>query len=448
MKVLVIGAGLAGSEAAYYLANHGISVFLAEMKAKKPNPAQKLSSFAELVCTNSLKSVRPETAHGLLKYEMQKLNSLVLAAAWDSRVPAGDALAVDRVLFSEQITEKLTNHYLITIIDEEITDPLAAMKKLQCDCVVVATGPLTSANLEIWLKEFAAIGNGKSEDWYFYDAIAPVVDLDSLNLKVLYAKDRYKSETESADYLNAPMNKEQYEAFVGELVKAEKVPVQKFEEYKFFESCLPIDVTAERGIDTLRFSCMKPVGLEHNQQRPYAVVQLRKENLLGDALNLVGFQNRLTHKEQVRIFKMIPGFENATFNKLGSVHRNSFINAKKLLNFDLSSKEYPCLYFAGQIVGVEGYTESASMGLYVGFQILRKLKGLQSLPWPKETGIGALINYVQTIKKPCPSNINMGLLPSVTLSKEQRKNKERKRIKKQLIAECAQKSLDNFLLSL
>ena len=264
----------------------------------------------------------------------------------------------------------------------------------------MATGPLTSEPLEKWI-----MANVSKSDFYFYDAIAPVVDGDSLDYTKLYYKDRHKESVdgEEADYLNAPMNKEQYEAFVSELVKGEKVPPANFEELKYFEACLPIDTLATRGKDTPRFGCMKPIGLSSPEgESYYAVVQLRRENLLGSAFNLVGFQTRLTYKEQQRIFKMIPGLENASFIHLGSVHRNSFLNARKLLNFDLSCKEFPRLFFAGQMTGVEGYTESASMGLYTGYQVLRKLNELESQNFPLESAIGGLINYLMTVPKPTP----------------------------------------------
>jgi methylenetetrahydrofolate--tRNA-(uracil-5-)-methyltransferase len=443
-KVLIIGAGLAGSEAATLLARHGIKVVLAECKAKAPNEAQKLKTAAELVCTNSLKSMNPDSGHGLLKHEMKVFSSVVLEVGNATAVPAGDALAVDRVKFSAQIHQKLVDNPNIEFLDEEVINPLETGEKYGCDFIIVATGPLTKKPLETWIQEKVS-----KDDFYFYDAIAPVVDADSLDYSKLYFKDRYKpvneEEGEKADYLNAPMTKEEYDNFVEELVKAEIVPPQNFEEVKYFEACLPIDTLATRGRETLRFSCMKPVGLETNDGKvPYACVQLRKENLQGSAFNLVGFQTRLTYKEQIRIFKMIPGFENATFNHLGSVHRNSFLNARKLLNFDLSSKEFPKLYFAGQITGVEGYTESASMGLYVATQILRKIKGEEPLNWPVETGIGALINYIMTVSKPSPSNINFGLLPPVTLDKTQRRNKLRKKIKKELAAKRAREVFNKF----
>jgi methylenetetrahydrofolate--tRNA-(uracil-5-)-methyltransferase len=439
-KVLVIGAGLAGSEAAHYLANAGAEVILVENKTIKKNPSQKLDAFAELVCTNSLKSMNVNSAHGLLKLEMKALNSLILESATQAAVPAGDALAVDREPFSNYITEKLKNHENITVIAKEAVDPLELQKEYDCQYTVIATGPLTTDPLANWIQK-----NISGDDFYFYDAIAPVVDADSLDYSKLYFKDRHKEASESADYLNAPMSEEQYYNFVEELVKADKVPAQNFEEYKFFEACLPIDLMAERGKDTPRFSCMKPIGLKmEDGTEPYAVIQLRKENLLGSAFNMVGFQTRLKYPEQKRVFRMIPGFENAEFVHLGSVHRNSFLNAKKLLNFDLSSKEYPSLYFAGQITGVEGYTESSSMGLYVAGQIVRKLTGKESIKWPVDTAIGALVNYIMTVPKPVPSNINFGLLPSIPLNKEQRKSRDRKKIKKQLVSDKAQLSFQEF----
>jgi methylenetetrahydrofolate--tRNA-(uracil-5-)-methyltransferase len=284
-------------------------------------------------------------------------------------------------------------------------------------------------------------------DFYFYDAIAPVVDSDSLDYSKLYFKDRHKELDDSADYLNAPMTEEQYYGFVEELRNAETVKAQSFEEYKFFEACLPIDLMAQRGVDTPRFSCMKPIGLElEDGTQPYAVVQLRKENLLGSAFNLVGFQTRLTYPEQKRVFAMIPGFENASYTHLGSVHRNSYLNAKKLLNPDMSAKETPNVFFAGQISGVEGYTESSSMGLYVASQIFRQIEGKDSANWPIETGIGCLVNYLMTQVKPSPSSINFGLLPPVPLTKEQRRDgKNRKRVKKELASQRAREVFSAFM---
>lgn len=442
-RVLVIGAGLAGSEAAMYLAQQGISVVLMEGKTIKLNPAQKIPTFAELVCTNSLKSLDPHSAHGLLKSEMKAMGSFIIESAQKHAVPAGDALAVDRDLFSQEVTRGLKEHPLIQVVEQEASDPLKHKTDFQCDYIIVATGPLTSKALEDWITKDVS-----GDDFYFYDAIAPVVDADTLDLSKMYFKDRHKDIEAGGDYLNSPMTKEQYYAFVEELVKAEKVPPKEFEDWKFFESCLPIDLMAERGKDTARFSCMKPVGLEPdiNGKWPFAVVQLRKENLLGSAYNLVGFQTRLTYKEQVRVFRMIPGLEEASFIHLGSCHRNSFLNARKLLEWDLTSKKYPEIYFAGQITGVEGYTESAAMGLYVAFQLTRRIKGEEAIRFPVETAMGALVNYIMTIEKPCPSNINFGLLPSVELSKEQRR--QGKKLKKELVAKRAQDVFQSFLSEL
>lgn len=449
-RVLVIGAGLAGSEAAYFLASRGIQVVLLESKRLAPNPSQKMKTFAELVCTNSLKSLNPDSGHGLLKHEMKAMGSVILELALKHAVPAGEALAVDRELFSAAVSEVLENHPQIEYHDENVASPMEAMKKYNCSYAIVATGPLTTEALQNWLEvDFA------KEDFYFYDAIAPVVDGDSLDYSKLYFKDRHtpievseegEEEAAQADYLNAPMTKEEYEAFIAALVEAEKVGPAKFEEMKYFEACLPIDLMAERGVETPRFGPMKPIGLERTDGTiPYACVQLRRENLLGSAFNLVGFQTRLKYPEQKRVFSMIPGLENASFLHLGSVHRNSFLNARTLLNFDLSAKSDAKIFFAGQMTGVEGYTESASMGLYVASQVLRQLKGLSSEAWPVETAIGALINYLMTVHKPAPSNINFGLLPPVTLTKEQRRDrKNRKRIKKELAAKRAREVFDAF----
>ncbi len=443
-RVMVIGAGLAGSEAAMYLAKNNVEVVLVESKKIKLNPAQKNPNFAELVCTNSLKSLDPNSAHGLLKAEMKSFGSFIIETAEKNAVPAGDALAVDRDLFSQEVTEKVRNHPLIQVVDLEASNPIDLKKQFHCDFIIIATGPLTSKSLEEWiLKEVS------SDDFYFYDAIAPVVDADSLDLSKMYFKDRHKDIDEGGDYLNSPMTKEQYYAFIEELKNAEKVQPKDFEDWKFFESCLPIDLMAERGPDTARFSCMKPVGLEPdiNGKWPFAVVQLRKENLLGSAYNLVGFQTRLTYKEQVRVFRMIPGFEEASFIHLGSCHRNSFLNARNLLDFDLKSKKHPEIYFAGQITGVEGYTESASMGLYVAIQLLRRMKGELPLRFPVETAIGALVNYIMTIEKPCPSNINFGLLPSIEFTRDQKKAGGKK-LKKELVARRAQEVFQSFQSSI
>jgi methylenetetrahydrofolate--tRNA-(uracil-5-)-methyltransferase len=407
-----------------------------------PNPAQKLKTAAELVCTNSLKSNVPESGHGLLKQEMKALGSVVLEVGYQTAVPAGDALAVDREKFSKLIHEKLLREPLIEFIEKEVADPFAAQKEYGCDYVILATGPLTGEALSNWIQKEIC-----GDDLYFYDAIAPVVDADTIDYSKMYWKDRWKNPEEvEPNYLNIALDEQQYKEFVADLIAAEKVPMASFEKPKYFESCLPIDVMAERGEQTLSFSCMKPVGLyEEGKQKPYAVVQLRKENLLGSAYNLVGFQNRLTYKEQLRVFRKLPGMEKAQFAKLGSIHRNSFINAAKLLKSDLSLKTHPHFYLAGQITGVEGYTESSSMGLYVAFQLKRKIEGKSSLRWPVETGIGALVNYLMTQLNPTPTNINFGLLPSVVVGKKIKNGGLRKKYKKELASKRATEYLANFI---
>jgi len=427
-KVVVVGAGLAGSECAWFLANRGIEVILIERKKIALNPSQKNPHFAELVCTNSLKSLQPNSSHGLLKIEMEKLGSLVLKVAHQTAVPAGDALAVDRDLFSAAITKELEAHPKIKIVDQDVSNPTEELKKWEANAIVVATGPLTSVALESWLKELT------KDNLYFYDAIAPVVDAETLDYSKLYFKDRHKDPVDSADYLNAPFTKDEYIHFISELKNAEKVKPKNFEEEKFFESCLPIDLMAERGDETARFSCMKPIGLalDPKGKWPYAVLQLRKENLLGSAFNLVGFQTRLTYPEQKRVFRLIPGLENAEFLHFGSVHRNTYLDSSKLINWDLSLKSDPQIYFAGQILGVEGYTESAAMGLYAGLQVFHKISKGVSLEAPAtSTPIGALLNYIKTWERPVPSNINFGLLPIVDSSlidKKIDKKKQRKDI--------------------
>lgn len=435
-KVLVVGAGLAGVEVAYYLASRGVEVILAECKALQLGPAQKLATFGELVCSNSLKSLDLSTGHGILKREMEHMSSLVLATAYAHRVPAGSALAVERVGFSHALTLALENHPLIRIINSEIVDPWAARAQWQADYVVVATGPLTTAPLSQWIRD-----NISQEDFYFYDAIAPVVDGDTIDRSYFYRMDRH-GEVGQGDYLNLPLNREQYEHFILLLQQGEKVPAREFEDYQFFESCLPIDLMAERGVDTARFSCLRPIGLEPSKgKRPHAVIQLRQENLLGNAYNLVGFQTRLTYKEQIRIFRTLPGMGNAEFLHLGQVHRNSFLNAKKLLNRDLSLITDSHTFFAGQITGVEGYTESASMGLYVGAQIWHRLRGDSgTLCFPVETAIGALVNYLMTVPKPTPSNINLGLFPPV----EQLRGRKNRAAKREIIAQRAGQAWEQF----
>lgn len=445
-KILIVGAGLAGCEAAYYLAKKNYSIVLVEGKKIKPTPAQSLEYFAELVCTNSLKSIKQTSAHGLLKYDMEQFGSLVLQVGNQEgiRVPAGDSLAVDRMLFSKKIQEVLQSTEKIQIVEELVSNPLEFAQKHSCTHIILATGPLTHGGLDQWIQE-----NICTQNLYFYDSIAPIVDADSLNYEKLYFKDRHLEVDEKikADYLNAPFTKEEYLKFVEELAKAEFIPPKNFEKEIFFENCLPVDVMAKRGKDTLRYSCMKPIGLENpiDNKRPYAVVQLRKENLLGDAFNLVGFQSRLTYADQKRIFCMIPGLENAEFFHYGSVHRNTFIHAKEVLDWDFSSKKFPTIYFAGQIVGVEGYTESAMCGLYVAYMLDKKLNSLSSLKtidkWPLEIATGALVNHIMTAQRPSPTSINFGIMPTPEFIP---KGVDKKLFKKEFIVHQAKEAWKNF----
>ena len=445
--VAIIGAGLAGCDCAWFLAKKGIKVTLLEAKTLKQTPAQKSKFLAELVCTNSLKSQSTQSAHGLLKDEMKDLDSLILATALKHQVPAGEALAVNRDLFSQEITHKLKEHPLITIVEKIVTDPLALKDQLQTDAVVVATGPLGHSEFENWLEKNLSLPlvtqvvtqekkEGKQQGLYFYDAIAPIVEGETLDYSKLYWKDRHQSSLlgKQGDYLNAPLTKEEYYHFVEELCQADVVLPHNFEDPKFFESCLPVDIMALRGKETLRFSCMKPIGLERpDGSLPFAVVQLRKENLLGNAFNLVGMQNRLKYKEQERIFRLIPGLEQANFLHLGSVHRNTFLNARLLLNSNFSSKKYPWLFFAGQITGVEGYTESASIGLYVGHCLAFPE---HPTPWPVETAIGALVSFCLTNTRACPSNFNFGLMPPLEVE-ETKKRKKPLAVKRSLLVSRA-----------
>lgn len=436
-QVLIVGAGLAGSEAAWFLAQKGVRVRLVESKTLHLGPAQKQKNFAELVCTNSLKSLDPTSAHGILKHEMRAMGSLVLEVASECQVPADQALAVDRERFGELVTQRLKSHPLIEVEDKIIEDPQLERQAGGHQFVIIACGPLPHPKLESWLKN-----NFLKDDYYFYDAIAPVVDADSLDTSKMYFKGRHG---EGGDYLNVPFNKEEYLKLIEAMVGAQKVAPKNFEEEKFFEACLPIDLMAQRGVETARFSCMKPMGLETpDGHRPYAVLQLRKENLLGSAYNLVGFQTRMTYGEQARVLKMIPGFEQASFLHFGSVHRNSFLYAKSQLNFDLSAKSDSTIYFAGQVTGVEGYTESSSMGLYVAWQILRRLKAMPAVSLPVECAMGALVHYLMTAQRPTPSSINIGLFPEVALTHEMRKSKGKKKAKRELVAQRAKEIFDQF----
>lgn len=405
VTVNVIGAGLAGCEAAWRLAQEGINVRLYEMKPEKFSPAHKYGGFAELVCSNSLKAARLESAAGLLKYEMEHLGSLTVPCAKENSVEAGGALAVDREKFSDCVTEKIRSHPLIEVVGGEVT-------ALPDGIVIIATGPLTSGAMADTIKQLC--GEGLS----FYDAAAPIVTYESLELDKVFFASRY--DRGDADYINCPMNKEEYLAFHEALVNAERVQLKDFETHPFsvYEGCMPIEVLASRGVDTMRFGPMKPVGITDKRtgKRPYAVIQLRRENSEGTLFNLVGFQTNLKFGEQKRVFSMIPGLENAEFMRYGVMHRNTFINSPELLNADFSMREHPDIYFAGQITGVEGYMESAASGIIAGIAAARKIKGLEPLVLPNDTMTGALSRYISdpfNAGKFQPMGANMGILPDI-----------------------------------
>ncbi len=417
-EVAIVGSGLAGSEAAWQLAQLGRRVDLYEMRPQRPTPAHKTSDCAELVCSNSFKSRSLENAHGLLKAELNQFGSLILQTAERFAVPAGQALAIDRQPFSASITQQLSNHPNIALLREEVEDLDKLLEHYAA--VLVATGPLTSDALSESLQQLIGIGHLS-----FYDAIAPVVTVESINSQVAFQASRY--DKGEADYLNCPFSQQQYEDFVAAILAADKVPMHQFEDVRPFEGCLPIEVMAERGLDTLRFGPLKPVGLPHPEpgEQFHAVVQLRQENALRTLYNLVGFQTKMTWTAQQQIFRTIPGLEEAEFVRLGSIHRNTFLNSPKLLNSRLQLQQEPRLFFAGQLTGVEGYTESTSMGLAAAYFLHHELRG-DSLPeLPGTTMMGGLIRYLTTTdpKHFQPMNANFGLLepPQERIPKPQRK---------------------------
>ncbi len=398
-NVTVIGAGLAGSEAAWQLANRGYMVTLCEMKPKKYSPAHKYSGFAELVCSNSLKSADTASACGMLKEEMRYMGSLTMKAAEATRVSAGGALAVNREQFSDYITDKLKNHTNIEIIEKEITD-------FPVSNTVIATGPLTSDAFAEKIQE--KCGTPLS----FYDAAAPIVTADSIDMSMAFFATRY--DKGEADYINCPMTREEYETFYNELVNAESVPLKKFENLTVYEGCMPVEVLAKRGIESVRYGCMKPVGLTDPRtgRRPYAVVQLRKENNEGTLYNLVGFQTNLKFGEQKRVFSMITGLQNAEFVRYGVMHRNTFLNGPALLDNTFKLKNSDNIYFAGQITGVEGYVESAMSGIIAGINLARSLEAKEPLKLPETSMTYALCKHVSTENKDFqPMGANMGILP-------------------------------------
>lgn len=408
MKVKVIGAGLAGCEAAVQLARRGFSVELYEMKPQKYSPAHKYSGFAELVCSNSLKAARVESACGLLKEEMRRFGSVICAAAEKTAVPAGGALAVNRTEFSDEVTRIVTSEPNITVISGEVTE-------LPTENAVICTGPLTSDALAEKIREVC--GEGLS----FYDAAAPIVTAESIDFTKAFFQTRY--DKGDADYINCPMDKEQYERFYEELIHAESAPLKEFDRpeesfgLKVYEGCMPVEVLAKRGIEAVRYGCMKPVGLTdpHTGRRPYAAVQLRKENSEGTMYNLVGFQTNLKFGEQKRVFSLIPGLENAEFVRYGVMHRNTFIDSPRLLNEHFMLKGSRNVFFGGQITGVEGYVESAASGIAAGRALADILSGKQPLSLPKTTMMGALAAYISdpTVERFQPMGSNMGILPAL-----------------------------------
>ncbi len=400
-KIRVIGGGLAGSEATYQLAKRGYEVELYEMRPVTKTPAHNTENLAELVCTNSFRSDALSNAAGLLKEEMRILDSIIMSSADASRIPAGSALAVDRENFSHFVEAKLAKMDNVTIIKEEITeiDPNIP--------TIIATGPLTSTDLSKSIQTLV-----HDESLYFYDAVAPIVDSESINFDIAYRKSRY-DKGDGKDYINCPMNKEEFDAFHRAIMESELAPMRDFEDVKVFEGCMPVEVMAKRGPKTMTFGPLKPVGLEKpDGTRPYAVVQLRQDNAAGTLYNLVGFQTRIKWGDQKRIIQMIPGLENVEIVRYGVMHRNTFINSPKSLNSNYQMKEYPNVFFAGQITGVEGYIESSASGLYAALSLINHLEGKALPELSKETIMGSMANYVASANQHNfqPMNANFGLV--------------------------------------
>lgn len=459
--ITIVGGGLAGCEAAYQIAKKGIKVKLYEMKPIKFSPAHSSENLAEIVCSNSFKSNLLTNACGLLKEELRRLDSMLIKIADETSVPAGQALAVDRDLFSKRVTEEIKNNSLIEVIHEEVTDILRISEK---GIVIIATGPLTSEKLAKQIQELTG-----EDKLYFYDAAAPIISKDSINFDIAFYGDRYsqekkKDETEEEwrkrqnleqkDYINLPMNKEEYENFCKELINAEVVTLHEFEKREIFEGCMPIEVMAKRGIDTLRFGPLKPVGFDdpRTAKRPYAVVQLRQDDKQAQLYNIVGFQTNLKFGEQKRVFSLIPGLENAEFVKYGVMHRNTYINSSILLDETYNLKKNKNIYFAGQITGVEGYVESISSGMVAALNAENKFKKLNKLEsenadmdsekviFSEFTIIGGLAKYISTPNsKFQPMNANFGILPDL--------DGEKIRDKKQRYEMCAKRSL-NYILQI
>jgi methylenetetrahydrofolate--tRNA-(uracil-5-)-methyltransferase len=428
--VTIIGAGLAGSEAAFQLASRGIPVILYEMRPIQQTPAHKSAHFAELVCSNSFKADTLDTPSGVLKAEMRRLGSLILACADLYRVPAGKALAVDRDLFAAEVTRRISEHPLITVIRQEVTE-------IPDGVTVIASGPLTSPALTERLRELFGM-----DFLYFYDAISPLVEKDSVDLSRAFWASRYGYGGE--DYINLPLDRDQYDTFVSALISAETVELHEPDKAIYFEACLPLEEIARRSRDALRFGPLKPVGLRDPKtgDQPFAVVQLRQENLAHTELGIVGFHTRLKYPEQKRVFSLIPGLENAEFTRYGRMHRNLFVNSPALLTPQLNLRRNPDIFLAGQITGVEGYLESAATGLIVGLTLAQLARGEPPITFPPETALGALVHYVTSPRDPYqPTNITWGMFAPLDPPVKQ------KRLRNELIASRALATLENCLSS-
>ena len=436
-RIKIIGAGLAGCEAALQCARRDVKVELCEMRPLRSTPAHQTANFAELVCSNSLKSESENTAPWLLKEEMRRAGSRLIRIAEQTRVPAGHALAVDRDAFSAAVTDAIAGEPHIEVIRGEVT----AIDERD-GITVIATGPLTSDALS---QEIARLSG--NDHLYFYDSISPIVEADSIDMSRVYLAARYGKGT--ADYINCPFSKEEYDLFYDALLAAQSVEGHEWEKLNYFEGCLPIEEIARRGRDTLRFGPMKPVGLvdPRSGKMPYAVVQLRRENLRADSYNLVGFQNHLKFGEQARVLRLIPGLENAKFLRYGQIHRNTYINAPSLLGPLLNMKQHGSVFFAGQISGVEGYTESIAMGMLVGIHVSAIAQGqrLQALPPPRETALGSLVHYIcnAEAKNFQPANITFDLLPQ--LDEAARRRVRDKKLRHKMVCERALEALSGWL---
>ncbi len=451
IEIHVIGAGLAGSEATWQIANQGLKVTLHEMRPNKLTDAHHTGNFAEMVCSNSFRSDDSDyNAVGLIHYEMRKCNSIIMACADDNKVPAGSALAVDRDGFAQSVTERLKDHPNISIEYGEIS----SLDEFGDNPVIIATGPLTSENLAK-----SILAQSGEDELSFFDAIAPIVYKESINFEKAWYQSRYDKvgpDGDGADYINLPLEKDEYYAFINALLEGEKADIKQWEGTPYFEGCLPVEVMAERGVDTLRFGPLKPVGLinPHTASRPYAVVQLRQDNKIGTLYNMVGFQTKLKHGAQTEIFKMIPGLENAQFARLGGIHRNTFLNSPKILDEQLRMKSKPNLRFAGQITGCEGYVESAAIGLLAGRFTSAQVLGKTLNSPPITTALGAILNHVTNGhvegKKGTfqPMNVNFGLFPELDQDAmnevKKVKGKERDKAKKLEITKRAKNDLETW----